>query len=270
MLHIVTALLCEAKPIIQHYRLNGRQPENGFRVYENDKMRLIVSGIGKCSAAAACAYLQGMEAKNKHAWLNLGIAGHASLEVGEMLMAHKIIDAATSNQWYPPMPFKRPCQSLELITRDQPESSYHAHAAIDMEASGFYATAIRFNSSERVQVLKVISDNQANPATGVNAALAEELISARLDVIDQLILQLAQLNQKPDQLHNTEIKQQFMQRWRFTMSQQHQLLRLIQRWQAKDMPRLSPENFGSAKNSKAVLNELSAQIEAAPLRFDDI
>ena len=269
MLHIVTALPCEAKPLIQHYRLNGRQPENGFRIYENDQIRLIIAGIGKCAAAAACAYLQGMETNSKHAWLNLGIAGHATLEVGEALLAHKITDAATGNHWYPPMPFKRPCQSLELITRDQPEADYDANAAIDMEASGFYATAIRFNSSELVQVLKVISDNHANPATEVNAALAEELICARLDVVDQVIQQLQQLNKKLDQQNSTEIQQLFMQRWRFTVSQQHQLLRLIQRWQAKEMPPLSPENFDGAKNSKAVLNQLAEQIETAPLRFAD-
>lgn len=267
MIHIITALPCEAKPLIRHYRLNGRAPENGFRIYENDQLRLIISGIGKCAAAAACAYFQGMEPRSKHGWLNLGIAGHATLEPGEAFLAHKITDSATGNHWYPPMPFKRPCQSLELISRDQPESNYDVNAAIDMEASGFYATAIRFNSSELVQALKVVSDNQANPATEVNASLAEELINARLDIIDQVIQQLQQFNKKLTPQNSAEIQQQFMQHWRFTVSQQHQLLRLIQRWQAKQMPPLSVESFSKVKNSKAMLNQLTAQIEAAPLKF---
>ena len=57
MINILTALPCEAKPLIHHYRLNGRQV-HGFRIYENSDMRLIVSGIGKVAAAAACACLQ--------------------------------------------------------------------------------------------------------------------------------------------------------------------------------------------------------------------
>lgn len=269
MLHIVTALPSEAKPLIQHYALNGRQPENGFRIYENEEIRLIVSGIGKCAAAAACAYLQCMDVNTKHTWLNLGIAGHATLDVGEAVLAHKITDTATGNRWYPSMPFKRPCQSLELITRDQSKANYDANAVIDMEASGFYATAIRFNSSELVQILKVISDNQTNPAANVNATLAEELINAKLDIVDQIIQQLQQLDNNPNQKNSVEIQQQFMKRWRFTISQQHQLLKLIQRWQAKEMPPLSLENFNNAKNSKALLNQLATQIEAAPLRFTE-
>ena len=38
MIHIVTALPCEAKPLVHHYRLNGRQPACGFRIYENEKI----------------------------------------------------------------------------------------------------------------------------------------------------------------------------------------------------------------------------------------
>ncbi len=269
MLNIITALPCEAKPLIKHFRLNGRQAENGFRIYENDQLRLIIAGIGKCAAAAACAYLQGMEPAGKHVWLNLGIAGHATLEIGEAVLAHKISDAATGVSWYPPMPFKRPCRSVELITRDQAEEAYDQNAAVDMEAAGFYATAIRFNSSELVQVFKIISDNQTNPAEQVSAAQTEALIDAKLDVIDRLIQQLLQMDQQSRQLFGTDLQQQFMQRWHFTVSQQHQLLRLLQRWQAKAMPPVLVENFMDARNSKAVIALIAEQIESAPLRFED-
>jgi len=269
MLHIVTALPCEAKPLIKHYRLNGRQAENSFRIYENDVIRLIIAGIGKCAAAAACAYLQGAEPQAKHAWLNLGIAGHRDLDVGEAIMAHKISDASTGISWYPAMPFKLPCQTLELISLDQPNTEYGCNSGYDMEAAGFYSTAIRFNSSELVQVFKVISDNRANPAEQVSAPQAEQLINAQLDNIDVVIKQLFVLNtQMAQQQNKTEIEA-FQQRWHFTVSQQHQLQRLLQRWQARSDSGPDLNQFKTAKNSKAVIASLEKMISNLPMRFDD-
>jgi len=268
MLHIVTALPCEAKPIIRHYRLNGRQAENGFRIYENDQIGLIIAGIGKCAAAAACAYLQGAEPQSKHAWLNLGIAGHGDLNVGDAVMAHKVTDANTATSWYPAMPFKHPCPTVELVSVDQPQTDYDANIAYDMEASGFYDTASRFNSSELVQVVKLISDNHANPAEQVSAELTEQIIDAKLDKIDALIQKLLELEQQQSQQMSPEIKQ-FQQHWHFTVSQQHKLQRLLQRWQARSETTINPADFIDAKNSKAMLQALEKKIIALPMRFDD-
>ncbi len=268
MLHIVTALPCEAKPLIQYYRLNGRQAENGFRIYENEQIRLIIAGIGKSAAAAACGYLQAMTAKEKHIWLNLGIAGHASLDIGEGVIANKVIDAASAKQWYPAMPFKSPCKTVQLITVDQPESEYQGDFAYDMEASGFYVTACRFNSSELVHVFKVISDNHANPAQQVSAALAEEIISAQLDSVDALIQQLLKLNALLMPQQATPEIEQFQQHWHFTVSQQHQLNRLLQRWQARSIEPLNIYHYRLEKNSKAVLLLLERRIDKLPLKFE--
>lgn len=269
MLHIITALPCEAKPLIQHYRLNGRQAENGFRIYENGQIRLIIAGIGKCAAAAASAYLQGNEPKTRHAWLNLGIAGHGSLNVGEVLLAHKVIDAATGNHWYPAMPFKIPCATAELISVDQPETEYQGDCAYDMEASGFYATACRFNSSELVQVLKIISDNQTNPADQISGKQVEEIISTRLDIIEAVVQQLMKMSQQvAQQLPPTDLLQEFQQHWHFTVSQQHQLLRLLQRWQARSIEPLNVYHYRLEKNSKTVLQLLERRIDRLPFRFE--
>lgn len=267
MLHIVTALPCEAKPIIKHYQLNGRQAENGFRIYENNEIRLIIAGIGKCAAAAACAYLQGAEPHSKHAWLNLGIAGHRELAIGEAVMAHKITDSNTGSNWFPAMPFKAPCQTLELLTLEQPNTKYDCNSAYDMEAAGFYSTAIRFNSSELVQVFKVISDNQANPAEQISATQAEQIITAQLNSIDALIQQLTELAQQ-QQLQAAPGIAQFQQQWRFSVSQQHQLQRLLQRWQARCQTEIDPAEFNNCKNSKAVIQALKNRINELPLRFD--
>ncbi len=266
MLHIVAALPCEAKPLIKQYRLNGRQVENGFRIYENKQICLIIAGIGKCAAAAACAYLQGAEPQKKHAWLNLGIAGHGHLNIGEVIMAHKITDATTGKSWYPAMPFKHPCPTATLVSVDQVQTDYSANITYDMEASGFYAMASRFNSSELVQVFKVISDNHVNPVEQVSAQLTEQIITANLDIIETLIQQLFKLEQQ--QQISPEIKQ-FQQHWHFSVSQQHKLQRLLQRWQARSKTVINLADFIDAKNSKILLHTLEKKIMALPMSFND-
>jgi nucleoside phosphorylase len=268
MIHIVTALSCEAKPLIHHYRLNGRQAENGFHVYENDAMRLIIAGMGKCAAAAACAYLQGLEPKGKHIWLNLGIAGHATLNVGEPILAHKVIDAATNVTWYPPLLFTPPCQTVPLLSVDQPKASYASGIAYDMEASGFYATAGHFNSYELVQVLKVISDNHTNPMQQVSKKLAQEIISNQLVTLDVLIRQLLELNTLLAGQQRKPAIEPFIQRWHFTVAQQHKLQRLLQRWNVLSNNILDIEQFKDKQNSKEVLVALEKEIAMLPLRFD--
>lgn len=268
MIHIVTALSCEARPLIHHYRLNGQQAENGFRVYENDTMRLIVAGMGKCAAAAACAYLQGLAPEEKHVWLNVGIAGHVSLHVGEAILAQKIIDAATDAAWYPPLLFTPPCRTVTLISVDQPNSNYVADVACDMEASGFYATAARFNSCELVQVFKVISDNRANPVQQVSEKLAQEIICNRLNELDAIIQQLRELDARLAVQQRKPAIDLFLRQWHFTVAQRHMLLRLSQRWQVLTGMSLDSDQFAGEKNSKAVLSAIENKISALPLRFD--
>ena len=265
MLNIITALPCEAKPLIKHYRLNGRQAENGFRIYEDEQLRLIIAGIGKTAAAAACAYLQGLDSHHKHAWLNLGIAGHRELAIGEAVMAHKITDTSTGMSWYPAMPFKTPCQTAALLSLDRPNTDYNCDNVYDMEAAGFYSTAIRFNSSELVQVLKIISDNHTNPAGQVSAAQVEQIITAQLTCIDKLIQQLVELTSQQQSAPDIS---QFQQRWHFSVSQQHQLQRLLQRWLAHGENKIDPIELGECKNSKTVIQTLKQRIDKLPLRFD--
>jgi len=52
-----------------------------------------------------------------------------------------------------------------------------------MEAMAFFATACRSASSELVQSLKVVSDNQDQTAETVNAKQASELVAAHVDMI---------------------------------------------------------------------------------------
>ncbi len=231
----MTALPAEAKPVISRYRLKRVLPERGFPVYRNQHMSLVVSGVGKTNAAAACAFLQVLNDCTKNAiWINLGIAGHGLRAVGDALLAHHIRDAATGRQWHPPLAFNPPCPSDSLETRDRPGFDYEHGHTIDMEASGFYPTALRFSIAELVHCFKVISDNPGQPGHGIDAKAVQVLIGNQLDLLDELLARLGHLaNLLRETRVPDEARERYRQHCRFSDSQEHLLDELLCRWQIR-------------------------------------
>jgi adenosylhomocysteine nucleosidase len=241
MINLIVALQCEAKPLIQHYGLKGRSVKSprlknsmggdAFRVYEKDDLVLTVSGVGKIAAAAAVAYTHMLfDAQDHCAWLNIGVAGHADLPLGTGVLAQKISDAGTGLNWYPPHVFDPECATGNIITVDRPQTEYAQRAFFDMEASGFYATASRFVTSELVQSYKVVSDNRTAPAEQVSEQTVRSVIERNLSQIDFLINQLWKLTGQLRDIHTTpELFDRICNRWHFTQYQQGVLQQLIKR-----------------------------------------
>jgi nucleoside phosphorylase len=192
--HLIAALPAEVKPLISRFNLERVQPDRVFPVYRNRHLSLVVSGVGKVNAAAASAFLYALNGfPNGAVWINLGIAGHKDLPLGDAVLAHRITDAASGRQWHPPLAIHAPCKTVGLETLDEPNFDYPRDSAFDMEASGFYATAVRFSRAELVQCLKVISDNGDSPGHGIDAATVRRLIGAKLALLEALIVGLGAL-----------------------------------------------------------------------------
>ncbi|MGH9462066.1 MAG: hypothetical protein ACRD1X_12660, partial [Vicinamibacteria bacterium] len=103
MIRLVVALPAEAKPLVSHFNLKPAREARGFKIYQNDDIALIVSGVGKIAAAAATAYLQAWTGNRPNgAWINVGMAGHRDLLLGKGVLAYRITDRATGETWYPP------------------------------------------------------------------------------------------------------------------------------------------------------------------------
>ncbi|HGX92475.1 MAG TPA: hypothetical protein ENK35_04080 [Candidatus Tenderia sp.] len=270
MINIVTALQCEAKPLIHRYQLKGQNSPAGFRIYENRRMRLIVSGPGKLASAAACTYLYARHGEEQdQAWLNLGVAGHTSLPLGRPRLMHKIIDGGSDQRWYPPLVFEPPCPGATCLTVEQPQQHYKDDLCYEMEASGFYASASRFSSSELVQVLKIISDNRDHPISEITEKQVVTMIEAQLPLIDRLIQTLSELATELRQIQSPpDLMASFLEGWHFTTCQHNQLRQLLLRWQA-----LSPEQppsaepFHNLRKSGEVLRALEQQLARLPIRF---
>lgn len=266
--HLVVALPCEAKPLVAHYRLKRRLREAVFPVYERDGLCLTVSGIGKTAMAAAVAYSHMALGAQRHAvWMNIGVAGHRTHAIGHACLAHKVTDADSGRRWYPPLVFQPPCASGHVYTVARPKSGYPDPVLYDMEASGFYETATRFSTSELVQCVKIVSDNASSPATQVNARQVTELIDHHIGLIDGLLQQLRTFA-GPLREEEPPLFEAFIERWHFTVQQQLQLKRLLQRW-AILAPAEPPHirNLGALKQAKEVLQWLERRVDELPISF---
>ena len=255
---IVTALDCEARPLLDHYRLRASTHTNPFRIYQNTHTTLIVSGMGRVNAAAASAYLAALVGPGIHHWLNIGIAGQREYPIGSAWLAQHISSSATTHHWYPPIVFERTCPSATICTVDQPELTYPSSAIYEMEAAGFYATATRFSSGELVQCLKVISDNAEYPAARLRPNHVSQLIESALEPIHAT---LCTLNDLALELQHVEQFQSLPKLpWRMSVSQQHQLRELLRRYRVR-FGMDAEITLSAYQNAKECLQALNQQLQ---------
>lgn len=232
MLFIVCALACEARSLISHFRLELIGNASPFPVYTSSSIGLIVTGVGKIQTASAVGYLQGLMGNRLHsAWLNVGIAGHASMPLGSGILAHQILDRSSGRSYYPTFVIDRPVKTASVWTVEQPETHYEGDGVYEMEAAAFWGAASRFTITELIHCYKIISDNSQSGAFYLTKGQVEELIQAHLISIETFIHSLQKLSHSLAvlDLSNEEVAP-FLKQWHFTHTQQCQLKRLLQRW----------------------------------------
>ena len=270
MIHFVIALNCEAQPLINRYRLKAFTEKAPFRIYGNDTMRLVISGIGKVSASAATSYLYSLsDPSQHHTWLNVGLAGHRRLPLGEGILAHKITDSGTGKSWYPTCIFEAPCGSSCLETYDKVVEQYPPDALVDMEASGFYETACRFSTTEFIHSFKVISDNESSPLQKLDKKLGESLVKDQVEIINTLVSQLSELSLEEEALlQEPKNLNLFLSRWHFSVSERFRLISLLRRLQTcSSQEVLLDDKLKAFSKGKDVLGNLEERLEASPLQF---
>lgn len=186
-LNLLVALPAEAKPINRILGLRRLQPDGELPVYTGDQVALVLAGPGMAAAGRGVSYLRGLN-RNRHArWLNLGIAGHGELALGQALIASRVITAAGQQSWSMPYLDLPDCPAVPLQSLPQPLKDYSSQTAYDMEAAGFVSAALEYVPLASLQVVKIISDNRAHPASGINAKMVSALMQQRSTLIRQLV-----------------------------------------------------------------------------------
>lgn len=259
--NLVVAHAMEARPVIEQLGLVSVTDGGAFRRYEAQGVNLIVSGMGRVNAAAATAYLSAVTINSSAyapIWINVGIAGHKTLDLGVTTIVRKITDRATKNNFYP-LPISSSLPSSGLVTVDVPEEEYCQNAAFDMEGSAFWSIATKFSPIEFVQLLKVVSDN---PEHGIKTLNKDKIEKFMDGLVVELQLLIAEL-QKIAAQHNCALSmpaayEKIAQRFNFTVTQTNQLRRACQRFRAAELEQeldiFSTLKFQSAKKLLAELN----------------
>ncbi len=192
VIHVVVALRSEARPLARHFDL---KPLPGGIVgrpaFSGPDLRLIVSGMGKSRTALAVEGLSALhKASSAVAWLNVGIAGHRNLPVGEAVLADGVVEEASGRTWrLHPIPGVA-CRLGPVCTVETVEERYPTEAVYEMEAASLCAGVPDAIGAGLLQVLKVVSDNQQIGTTQITAEIVEELIERQLEVVEWLIREL--------------------------------------------------------------------------------
>jgi len=275
MINLFCALPCEAKSIIHHYNLKYHPGSYLYSTYINKEhsISLTTTGIGKqCTAGGVIHAFMLLSSSKTDGWINIGIAGHSTLQSGTPILATKIIDYATGRNWYPQIVFNNEILTKTIITLDKPSPDYQEDNVFDMEASAFIEIANKTGSIELSHSLKIISDNESYSYKNISKAYVEKLIKKNLPVIDELVTNITLLTkmiQKPPELD--DVFTDIICIKHFTHNEQLRLKTLLRRWKTL-LPESKPNMNDIQKliSSKSILDHLDELLNNAIINFEDL
>ena len=261
----VVALKAEAKPIIKALGLNRIDKNVVFPVYKDKNARnwLVISGVGQKNVVAAVKYISEFSDSNGcSVWINIGIAGSSSDRYGELFLIDKITRASSYECFYPGSILKSNLQKSELLTVDEPLLDYSKVDLVDMEAADFVRVTSKISGRDLVLVMKIVSDGPNNSVNDLTATRVSHLILQNINlVIDHVnkLISLASLEE--ERFENPKGYTAVIERWHFTVSQQHELKQLMKRWVVAYPFTNIIKKLKIMKNSREVLTFLKHDLD---------
>ena len=253
----LVALKAEAKPIIKSLNLCRINDGSVYPTYKDKGGMnwLVISGVGQKKVACAAKHLNELSgAKDWSVWVNVGIAGSSSGNYGQLFLIDKITQASSNKCFYPSSVIKTNLQKAELLTVDEPLVDYSTIDLVDMEAAEFTRVTSKMSIRDLVVVFKVVSDGPTNSIKSINADRIADLISQNIsDIIEYLEKLTALASFEKNLLKGPRYYEDIIVKWHFTVSQAHELKKLIRRWIVADPTIDVMERVGKFKNSRQVL-----------------
>lgn len=163
MIYIVCALYVEAKPLIDKYALKKESLYAKFQIFSNEKIRLIISGLGRIKSAIAISYLfENSNVDDNDLIINIGYCASTNPydKLYEIVNISQIKSAYSKKACYPDMLYKHNFIEGTLICHDEIIETYknRDNIYIDMESIGFFESAGMYLKKDRIIILKIISD----------------------------------------------------------------------------------------------------------------
>ena len=199
MIILAMAIYCEAKPLIEKYRLNKDESYMPFTVFANEEKEilLIITGTGNAAAASSVA---GVCAKldlkaDKNFLVNIGTCASASAS-DEIYICSKITDESSERTFYPDMIYKNPFKEAEIITsavlfenkNDKNPQNTSDTVLYDMEAAFVWQAGAYFFAPHEMSFVKILSDN--GDTEGITPDYITALVENHINIIDEYINRL--------------------------------------------------------------------------------
>ncbi|MGN0144480.1 MAG: hypothetical protein ACI398_05815 [Clostridium sp.] len=186
MITICTATYVEAEPFIKNFNLKKNLCELKFQIFNNNDMRLIITGIGKIKSAIALTYLF---TKYKPSFsdilINIGLCGSSNknYNIGDIFLCNKIIDHDSNKTYFTDILFKHPFKetSIETCSSVAGSNTILQSELTDMESSGIYESALTFIQPHEVFFIKIISDYLSTDKIDIN--IIKDILSKSADKI---------------------------------------------------------------------------------------
>ena len=273
MIHILTALPCEAKPLIQNLMLRPESAPGRFRRYVSPQgdISLTLSGPGIVNAATAVADTRHRYPPDRgmvHGWLNVGIAGHRDHALGKAFLVAGLHAPEGTRSDFPQFAFNPPLPLASLQTSVSACTDYVAcqDRLTDMEGSGFYAMASRFSPVECVHCIKIVSDNAVSGIERICSRQVGMWIEQHwCDIACCLETMQCLCDTLSTPLPRSYVV--FMHHAHFTVSQREQLRSLLLRWQAL-MPEQAPDHLIEPRDgARHLLKKLAGRLAQRVLQL---
>ena len=161
---VIFATMEEASPLIKKLEIN-QVAEKPFKVFKNDELVVLIRGIGKIRAAAACAYAIGEFKGDKI--LNAGAAGSLSsnFSIGDVRTIELVVDYIDIKPKIKTLKIEG-FESAVLLTSDvsilnsDMRKNLSCYELVDMEGFAIAKTALIFG--KKTALLKIVSDTHEN------------------------------------------------------------------------------------------------------------
>lgn len=172
MLYIITALYCEAKPLIKYFGLKKTDQFHKFQVFLAEDILVVITGVGEIATSVAISSVCSIvPPTQRDFFLSFGSAGAVSkaLTLREIYLLHKITRLSTNQTFYPDVLFHHPFEEIQGVTgskvlkeetrrlndiRGMQEELF----LYDMEGAASYMSASYFFGTHQMAFLRILSD----------------------------------------------------------------------------------------------------------------
>ncbi len=271
MIYISSSLYWEAAPLIKAFGLKKNTKIKGFEIFEDNRIKLIITGTGPVKAAASLSFLLSAGVNKEDFFVNIGVCGSKIKEIplGTPFLCNKIYENYSGRVFYTEMLLKSPFneEGIESFAHMVYDAKEVTEPLFDMEAAALYQTAKLFFHEHQISFIKIVSDY--GDKSIIKGDFIENIVSKNIDKISQWLETLAKANLSPEEMFTKEELNEiieFSDSMGFTETMKNELLSLMTFYRLKGYEPMDMlkayrgEKLGEKREGKKIFNEIREKI----------